>query len=306
MKQKQKKLKKSNAEFVDELYHKNPLVTPLEKYNGCSCKIHVMCNLCGNVWESDPNNLLRPRGCPECKKRKLREINVKSNETFIGELSRVNRFTEPIEPYITAKAKIKVRCKRCGYEWKSRPHDLLYGRGCPKCAGNMRRTIEQFRNELRKINQQIEVIDDLYVNDCTKLRVRCLKPDCKYEWSATPHDLLDGNGCPRCRESKGERAVSALLHRHHIEFVRQYKFDECRRVQPLPFDFYCPSYNAAIEYDGIQHFCEKVYFGGFDGLKYRQENDRIKSEFCSANGIKLIRIRYDDDIEKVLGEALGW
>lgn len=42
------------------------------------------------------------------------------------------------------------------------------------------------------------------------------------------------------------------------------------------FDIYLPSYNIAIEYQGIQHFKPVDLFGGEEGFKQTVERDRRK------------------------------
>ena len=66
------------------------------------------------------------------------------------------------------------------------------------------------------------------------------------------------------------------------------------------FDFYLPDYNLCIEYDGEQHFKPLKHFGGEKDLTERQENDKIKTNYCLENKISLLRIRYDEDIEQAL------
>ncbi len=39
-----------------------------------------------------------------------------------------------------------------------------------------------------------------------------------------------------------------------------------------------------------------------ENLKSNQLRDQIKNEFCKNNGINLLRIRYDEDIEQKLTE----
>jgi hypothetical protein len=51
-----------------------------------------------------------------------------------------------------------------------------------------------------------------------------------------------------------------------------------------------------IEYDGIQHFESVEYWGGQSALENQQLRDQIKTDFCFNNNIKLIRIRYNENI----------
>lgn len=56
-------------------------------------------------------------------------------------------------------------------------------------------TKEDFLNELKKVNDNIEVIGD-YKNLTTKVLCRCLIDN--HEWYAVPYKLLNGAGCPMC------------------------------------------------------------------------------------------------------------
>ena len=51
-----------------------------------------------------------------------------------------------------------------------------------------------------------------------------------------------------------------------------------------------------IEYDGEQHFRPVERFGGEEAFKQTQQADLNKNKFCLDNKIKLIRIKYDQDI----------
>ena len=73
-------------------------------------------------------------------------------------------------------------------------------------------------------------------------------------------------------------------------------------------EFYIPSKNMCIEYDGEFHFqpirksksmTEEQAIKNLEESKIR---DNIKNEFCKNNGITLIRIKYDEDLEKRICE----
>jgi very-short-patch-repair endonuclease len=95
-----------------------------------------------------------------------------------------------------------------------------------------------------------------------------------------------------------------------IFFDTQKKFTDCtskrgKYCKKLPFDFYLPTFNSCIEYDGRQHF-EPVY--GQENLEAQKVRDRLKDEYCKENGIKLIRIPYTikmSEIESYLLQQLG-
>ena len=167
-------------------------------------------------------------------------------------------------------------------------------------------THEEFMERLYIKNKNAENIEVLgeYVNAHTKIKCKC-KID-GHEWEATPNSLLNNHGCPKCNESKGEKRVAKYLDSKNIDYKKQYKFNECRSKKKLPFDFYIPSLNIAIEYDGRQHYEIIDYFDGLDGFIDTKVRDTIKTIYCKENNIKLIRIPYwdFDKIEEILEKEL--
>lgn len=133
-----------------------------------------------------------------------------------------------------------------------------------------------------------------YINNNTKVKIICKKHGI---FEQKPNNHLSNNGCPVCKESKGEKEISKILEEKSINYIAQYKFIDCVNKISLPFDFYLPDYNTCIEFDGIQHFKSIEYWGGSDGLKKRQNNDKIKNDYCLKNNIRLIRVKYNDDIK---------
>jgi very-short-patch-repair endonuclease len=125
---------------------------------------------------------------------------------------------------------------------------------------------------------------------------------------------LRGQGCPICQESTGEKLVADILKKQKIRFLKQHKFVDCtnkkegRFCRKLPFDFYIPSKNICVEYDGRQHFMAIDTFGGEEAFKTQKVRDKIKNQYCKKNGIKLIRIPYTmkkEDIEPYILKELG-
>ena len=120
-------------------------------------------------------------------------MSKKTNKQFLKELRRINPDVEPLEEYTEYDTKILCRCEICGNEWKITPNKLLHNRGCPICAiknraDNQRKTNEQFLKELKAINQAVEPLEE-YVNNRTKIKVKCLK--CNHIWEPTPDRLIN-------------------------------------------------------------------------------------------------------------------
>ena len=109
-------------------------------------------------------------------------------------------------------------------------------------------------------------------------------------------------------ESRGERKVRLYLENNKIEYEIEKQFKDCRYKNPLPFDFYLPQYNLCIEFDGEQHFISHDFNSKeteekkLENLKIVQLRDQIKNNYCKNNGINLLRIHYDENVEEKLTE----
>ena len=96
-----------------------------------------------------------------------------------------------------------------------------------------------------------------------------------------------------------------------MDFFTEKTFRDCKNESYLPFDFYIPSLNILIEYDGIAHF-KPIRFGGIseeeakENLKSQKKRDRIKNKFCKKENYNLLRISYLEfnDVELILEKTL--
>ena len=120
---------------------------------------------------------------------------------------------------------------------------------------------------------------------------------CEKIWVVSWNTLKKSKKCPNCTISLGESVVEKFLQENNIYYEYQKKFDDCRNILPLPFDFYIPNKNIVIEYQGEQHY-KAVDFRGmgkefakmeFEKLKKR---DAIKKDYCKKNNINLLEIPF--------------
>ena len=78
-------------------------------------------------------------------------------------------------------------------------------------------TNEQFLQKLKDLGRDdIEPLERYY-NMHTKMKFRCTNTDCMYEWYAEPTNIIEGNGCPKCKGKK----ISDKLTISHEEFIRR-------------------------------------------------------------------------------------
>ena len=290
-------MRRTHEDYVSKVQEINQNIIVLGIYVNARTPILHKCKIDECEWMAIPDNILRGEGCPKCARN-----NKKNFQEYVYELSLINSNIEVVDDYINAITPILHRCLVHNIEWKIRPNDALRGKGCPICgvekSGNSRlKTHVQYVEELKLINKNIVAIEN-YNGANTPILHKCLIDE--FEWYATPHNILCGTSCPRCNVSKGEKAIRKWLTEHNIEYDSQKRFNDCCDKNSLPFDFYLPNYNCCIEYDGIQHFEPIDYFGGQESLEYTQKHDKIKTEYCQNNNIKLLRIPYFKNIEEEL------
>ena len=93
--------------------------------------------------------------------------------------------------------------------------------------------------------------------------------------------------------------------------IKQFRFKDCFSPKGSTFchqlrmDFYLvtdKNKKIVIEYNGEQHYKSVESWGGDEGLKYRQDCDKAKADYCKQNGIRLIVIPYWDKnhIEEII------
>lgn len=226
-----------------------------------------------------------------------------------------NLYDYSLVDYKDAHSDVLIKCKDHGI-FKKRPNDHLNGSRCRECAFKnssklQRKSKEQFILESKKINgDKYNYSKTEYINNRTKVIITCLKHG---DFLQIPNGHVDlKQGCPKCRMSKGESKIELFLISKNYSYVTQKKFDGCRNILPLPFDFYLPEQNICIEYDGEQHFKPIEHILGrylsksqsINQFKRTKFHDSIKDKYCIENNIKLIRISYKEKIEQRMEEEL--
>ena len=101
-----------------------------------------------------------------------------------------------LDSYVNTKTKLRVKHNKCGNVYWVAPAKFLSGRRCPYCAGLIKKTDEQFRQEVYDLVGDEHIFIDSYVNAYTKIRVKHNK--CNHIYSVAPTNFLRGSRCPYC------------------------------------------------------------------------------------------------------------
>ena len=132
---------------------------------------------------------------------------------------------------------------------------IYCGSGCPMCANNIKLTIEQVRDNIYKINPNILIISNEYINANEKLKCKCLIDG--YEWESSYHNLCY-HGCPECKRQ-------GFLGENNHRYSSQNTICEICGAEFLR----C---KTQLEH-GEHHFCSKECFALWKSENIRGENN---------------------------------
>lgn len=295
--------------------------------HGRNNSTYVKCQcICGKIKDVAFSNLKRgiskSCGCMRSRKKKL------YNKIQIGD--RYGKLIV-IDKLKDEKDKYNCLCD-CGNRVVKNGRNLRNGN--TKSCGCLRiNTINAHRNTFKKsfkdwcLENNLEYILNLWdyeLNGCSPENVgfksgrefyfKCpngLHESEKFQIANSVNNYLQSKCffiCRKCmhQSSQAEELINNFLYNFGYTYERQYRFDDCKDDKLLPFDFYLPDFNIAIEYDGEQHYFP-VNFGYsnkdimMEKFRATQKHDIIKNEYCKSHKIKLIRIPFYkiDDYEDI-------
>lgn len=285
---------------VKELFENNgfTLLITEEQYSNTSTPIEVQCSN-GHISKKRYDGLLEGKGCRDCG-NESRRVKVEEVVGFIKEIGYIWENGE----YKNSTSNLEIVCNK-GHHFKSTLSNLKGGARCKECHHNsLRKDYEEVKGIIS--NRGYKLISTTYSNLRDKLLVECPKGHkykvnlSSFKWGESDCSVCNANSI-----SKGEAKISTVLENANVEYERQYTFEGCKDKRKLPFDFYIPSLNLAIEFDGEQHYKPKFNDNGY-GFATTEYHDNIKDDYCKDNNIDLLRIPYWEykNIEDVLTQHL--
>ena len=225
-----------------------------------------------------------------------------TTEEFIAKANRShrNKYNYSDSIYSGCHTKIKITCPYHGYFWQD-PSTHLRGKGCVKCGREKTHAATRYSHDVwtKKVskihNNTYDYSNVVYAGGRTMVEIICPKHG---KFQQTPDAHMQGRGCPSCNLSKAEMKIRTWLEINNIPFISQRTFEDCKNPLTnyrLRFDFYVPSRNLLIEYDGEQHF-HPIPIGKYkitnDDVDQTQFRDKLKTVYAKAHDIRLLRISY--------------
>jgi len=256
----------------------------LVEYLGSKLKVEIICSEHG-IFEQSAEKHFRGQGCPKCVNKNI------TTEEFIKKVRNIhtNKYDYSLVQYNNSLKAVKIICPEHG-EFKQTPKNhLKYG--CIKCgiklnANKSRLTLKEFISDSKLVHgDKYDYSKVNYDNCMKKVSIICSNHG---DFKQTPNAHKRGDGCPKCKFSNGEKMIYKILKENMVKLEGEKKFNDCKYILHLKFDFYLPKQNVCIEYHGNQHFESVEYFGGIEKLKETQKRDKIKEKYCKENNIGLI------------------
>jgi protein-arginine kinase activator protein McsA len=277
----------------------------LVNYKNIKTKVEIYCNICSKSFWQRPECHLIAQGCPDCGNVESANKRRRTNIDFINDahkVHKVGRYGYGLLDYINSDTEVNIICNNCGVTFKQTPHGHLGGKGCENCSYierglNCRTPQSQFISDAIAIHGY-KFGYSLVKYNGQRVEIDIICNSCLTTFKQIPKSHLIGGGCPNCKSSRGESRIRQFLIKNNIDYIYNKSFGDCKNPKTdrrLRFDFFIPSSNLLIEFDGRQHFVE-VSEEGFkrESLADIQYRDNIKNEYASKNNIKLLRIPYWD------------
>ena len=308
------RLKSNTEEFKNKanIIHNFKYIYPKSEYEKNNKKIIITCLTHGDFSQT-PASHLSGNGCPDCGRKNIADSLRLTKLEFTQKSGKKHEYIYDYSKsdYNGRDTKVIIICKTHG-EFKQNPHAHMTGAKCPECNGGVPINKEKFVIKSDIVHKNKYNYDkSIFITTAIKVIITCPRHG---DFTQTPSNHISGHGCPRCRESLGEKAINEFLTQNDIKFKPQGKFDTCRRKKALPFDFviYHKNITSIIEFHGRQHYSPSAFRGTITkeqlekNLLYIQECDNIKKKWCKAHNIPFLAISYKDKnyIPKIITEFL--
>ena len=187
------------------------------KYINPKVKITIICPEHGE-FSMLPYNFLKGQGCPKCRYIKSSSHLRNKIDDFIKKAKEVHgdKYDYRKVVYVNSKTKVCIICPEHGEFWQTPEKHINRKQGCPKCRGFNRTTDEFIELAKQKFKDGLTFEKTEYKGSNKKLCITCKKHG---DFYITPHDLLNGQGCPIC----GRERIGAAHSDNQETFIKKVK-----------------------------------------------------------------------------------
>jgi hypothetical protein len=255
-----------------------------EVYDNNYTDLKIKC-ACGNIFYTrfDTFKSKFKRQCNECTKKNYKAViyNYEQVKEFIDVKSESGCILAS-KTYGHPNDNLDIICK-CGNHFTTTFYRFLRykRRQCDSCG--RKSTGLKTRNVYDEVKRFIEIdsqsgcklLTKSIENGNQKLQLECA---CGRVFEASYNKFLHRyqRQCKHCSKkiSLGEKEIMKYLNNNNITYIYQYKMDDCRDTNCLPFDFAIFHNNklyCLIEFQGEQHFRPVSHWGKKDLRSNKEE-----------------------------------
>jgi DNA-directed RNA polymerase subunit RPC12/RpoP len=299
---------------------------PNQKYVNAKTKLVFKCFKCGDSFSVDWSNLSNKTfsGCSICESSGNKQVGKFNNLKYLNpeillDWNYEKNKIHPEELTVSSGKKVFWKCRDCSHEWETalNSRTSTSKTSCPNCSGRIVSEKNSLSAVFPNICEEWDYSKNNHINPCdfsfgSQVKVFWKCQNCGQSWKCSIASRTSmKTGCPHCSYSKGQTKISEFLNsislKEYSDYFQEYRFDSCKNMKTLPFDFYIPKLNLCIEYNGEQHY-RPVQFGGMpiekakDRFVSQKNRDGIKKKYCYENNLSLLIIPYweKDNIENIL------
>lgn len=193
------------------------------------------------------------------------------------------------------QSKVSLRCLSCGHRFEVKASGVFGSYGCRLCGldrGGLARRLDPnvLKVRCKATNRKFKSV--VYEQGVCYIQFEC---EWGKEHTQSAGDLTSkGCGC-RKHESYFEFLVRALVEHETGQAwpcVRRRQLRAFSKSDYVPWeiDLFNTHFAVGIEVDGLQH--EQDVGWGPEALRRIRQRDKLKTDWCKANGFTLIRLRH--------------
>lgn len=261
------------------------------RYVRGSVPVVIFCRACNLPFKQKPASHLNGGGGKGAGCQRCGDMLLKTTEQFIIDAKKVHgdKYDYSRAIYVTAHVHVEIICG--DHSFTATPHNHLAGKGCARCAGVMKRTVEVFVEQAKRIHGNKYSYSRVtnYTDAHAKLQIEC--PDHGVFQQCADKHINAQQGCPHC---SGAISNAETL---FFDLIGIPKTNRQIRIGRYKVDGLEPETNTIYEFDGDWWHGNPKYYAASDihPISGRSFGDHYaatvkKRDALRAKGYNLVHI----------------
>ena len=194
-------MKITTEEFIirSNLKHDNKYDYSKTKYVRMHEDVEIICNIHGAFFAMPTAHIHSGTGCPKCAIERAAQKQTKTTDWFVSEAEKIhgNKYDYSKTKYIKNKTPLTIICKTHGEFLQAPNNHLSMRQGCPKCAGNIAYTTDEYIEKAKSIHGDRYDYSLVKYSSYDKNVTLICKTHGSFKCRAGKH-INHNQGCPKC------------------------------------------------------------------------------------------------------------